>query len=132
MRSEQPLEEYLAQHQNRLTISGVRLCAITVRPRLSVRFQILGVRPEFMTIRAVGAEDWCFAPSHHALEGGSPIELVQDDPKLTREYLKSLDFEGLREEFPERTQMLRHGDNWVIAAEFWVEVDEAALDHHDR
>ena len=75
-------------------------------------------------VGARGVEYWAVLPCHTLLEGTLEIELVTEDPRLTREYLESLDCEGCRGEFPDRVVMLRHGPTFVIAESFeacWVD-----------
>lgn len=71
-------------------------------------------------------EDWAFRPCHTLLEGTLELELVTDDPKLTRQYLESLDCEGDRTDYPDHLVMLRNGETYVIAEGFdamWVDTN---------
>lgn len=83
---------------------------------------LLGGPIQTIEVRAWGVEDWALAPDHLLLEGANRLELVESDPKLERAYLESLDCEGCREDYPERVIMLRNGNCWVVAEEFYVTV----------
>lgn len=74
-----------------------------------------------LRVSAHGVEDWQLAPCHTLLEGSCEIELVLEDPRLTRDHLRSRELEDERTEFPQRLAMLRHGDCWVVAESFTVE-----------
>ncbi len=106
---------------------------------LATEFRCGNIRMEFLAvvapgdfrglrIKAIDVEDWQFRPSHTLLEGTNPLELVTEDPKLTRAYLESLDCEGVRQQYPERVLMLRHGESYVIARRLLAEWIEHAED----
>lgn len=83
-----------------------------------------GLSSKELRVRAEEVEDWAFRPEHNLLEGCCEIQLVTDDPKLTRAHLESLDCEGWRTTYPEKVVMLRFGSVWVVAERFdaaWVE-----------
>jgi len=77
-----------------------------------------------LQVRGEGVEDWAFAPERSLLEGCCEIELVTDDPRLTRAHLESFDYEGYRTDYPEKVVMLRFGSVWVVAERLvaeWLE-----------
>jgi hypothetical protein len=112
---------YLAANDLESVHFGAMLCAVKVRSGFSLEFLIPTGKGKLIVVHAVGLEDRCIAPDHLLLEGTNAIKLVLDDPKLSREYLESLDSENARSDYPDRVQMLRHGCTWVIAAEFLAE-----------
>lgn len=77
-----------------------------------------------LQVRGEGVEDWAFAPEHRLLEGCCEIELVTNDPRLTRAHLEFFDYEGFRTDYPEKVVMMRFGSVWVVAERLvaeWVE-----------
>jgi hypothetical protein len=102
----------------------------------AVEFLLVGVplelreKRELSIVRIVPrgrVEDWAFRPCHTLLEGTLELELVTEDPKLTRKYLESLDCEGDRTDYPDRVVMLRNGETYVIAEGFdatWVDAED--------
>lgn len=119
----QTLAEYLASKGQHARSVGAQFVSFDARAATLQFIVITFGEIDRVSIHAAGLEDWCLAPNHLLLVGADRLELVTSDPKVTREHLESLDCEGCRTDYPDRVVMLRNGNLWVVAEQFYVTVE---------